>query len=827
MDAYRWARPVASLVRSGLSKTLDAEGVAVTPAAANEPPAKGVAAQPVAEDDGPLSPWWLRAIVIVMVLGFSGLLLITTLSYRNAPPIPARVVDAQGAIVFSAEDVGEGQTVFLRYGLMANGSIWGHGAYLGPDFSASALHRMGLVSAEAIAQEEYRQTLGALTPSQAAAIQAETSVSLKTNRYDETTGLLQFTAAQAAAFRQEIAHWTDYFHMPSKNGGLKADLITDPTELRQFTAFVTWAAWASVAARPGEAHSYTNNFPYDPSVGNVPISGALLWSAASLLVLLAGIATVLLAFGKFDYLGWITRGHNVKPLMLPGRPSPGQNALVKFFVVVALLLLGQTLVGGALGHYRADPGSFYGFQLERIFPSNLMRTWHLQLAIFWIATAYVAAALFLGRSLRSDEPRWLAGCTHALFAAFALVIFGSLLGEWASLEQLLGRWWFWLGNQGWEYLELGRVWQILLVAGLFGWFALLWSLVRPRTLSDPAARPIVRMFLVAALAIPMFYIPAMFFGAKTNYTVVDTWRFWIIHLWVEGFFEFFATTVVALTFYQLGLTRRNVALRVIYLDAILYFLGGLMGTGHHWYFTGQTNVNMALSALFSALEVVPLTLLTLDAWDFVRTTRGERNAVGKEMVIPHKWTFYFLMAVGFWNFVGAGMFGFLLNLPIVSYYEVGTMLTPNHAHAALMGVFGMLAIALMVFVLRQTSGDAQWPGIEKYVRCAFWGTNVGLAMMLTMSLFPGGLLQVWDVLQNGYWHARSLDYIGSERSHLIEWLRMPGDVVFIVFGAAPLVIATIKCYFNLRAGPRSAARPLGDLEQPPARRAGLAPRIPS
>ena len=774
----------------------------MTTAAANEPATKAVAAQPVAEDDGPLSPWWLRAMAIVMVLGFSGLILITTLSYRNAPPIPARVVDAQGALLFSADDVGEGQAVFLRYGLMANGSIWGHGAYLGPDFSASALHRMGRVTAEAISQERHGATFRALNPGQAAAVRAETSVSLKANRYDESTGQLRFTTAQAAAFGQEIAYWADYFHEPSRNGGLKADLVTDPVELRRFTAFVTWAAWASVAARPGEAHSYTNNFPYDPSVGNLPVPGALLWSAVSLMVLLAGTATVLLAFGKFDYLGWITRGHDVEPRLLPGRAGPGQNALVKFFVVVALLLLAQALVGGATAHYRADPGSFYGLRLERVFPSNLMRTWHLQLAIFWIATAYVAAALFLGRSLRTDEPRWLAGCTHVLFAAFAVVIFGSLLGEWAGLEQRLGRWWFWLGNQGWEYLELGRFWQMLLVAGLFAWFALLGSLVRPRALADPAAQPIVRMFLVAALAIPLFYIPAMFFGAKTNFTVVDTWRFWIIHLWVEGFFEFFATTVVALTFYQLGLTRRNVALRVIYLDAILYFLGGLMGTGHHWYFTGQTDVNMALSALFSALEVVPLTLLTLDAWDFVRTTRGERDAAGKQMVIPHKWTFHFLMAVGFWNFVGAGIFGFLINLPIVSYYEVGTLLTPNHGHAAMMGVFGMLAIALTVFVLRQTSDDAHWPGIEKYVRCAFWGTNIGLAMMVMLSLLPGGLLQVWDVLQNGYWHARSLDYVGSDRSRLIEWLRLPGDVVFIVFGAVPLVIATIRCYFDLRAAPR-------------------------
>jgi nitric oxide reductase subunit B len=268
-------------------------------------------------------------------------------------------------------------------------------------------------------------------------------------------------------------------------------------------------------------------------------------------------------------------------------------------------------------------------------------------------------------------------------------------------------------------------------------------------------------------------------------------------LWVEGFFEFFATTVVALTFYQLGLTGRNVALRVIYLDAILYFLGGLMGTGHHWYFIGQANVNMALSALFSVLEVVPLTLLTLDAWDFVRTTRADCERCGKVVAIPHKWTFYFLMAVGFWNFVGAGMFGFLVNLPIVSYYEVGTMLTPNHAHASLMGVFGMLAIALMVFVLRQTSNDSRWPAIEKYVRVAFWGTNAGLALMVALSLFPGGVLQIWDVLENGYWHARSLDYTGTPRAHLIEWMRMPGDVVFILFGAVPLVIAAIKAYLGI------------------------------
>ncbi|MGB3462344.1 nitric-oxide reductase large subunit [Rhodanobacter lindaniclasticus] len=757
------------------------------------------AAQPLSDDDTELSPWWLRTVAIVLVLGFAGLLAITMLAYSNAPPIPGQVVDAQGNTVFTGDDVSKGQAVFLKYGLMDNGSIWGHGAYLGPDYSAEALHFIGQDTAAAIAQERFGKPLAELDESQRAGVRAEVAVALKTNRYDAQADVLRLTAPEATAYRQQVGYWTNYFKDPAKNGGLKPDLISDPTELHQFTAFVTWAAWASVANRPGTQASYTNNFPYDPSVGNVPTPYALLWSALSLLLLLAGIATVLLAFGKFDYLGWISRGHDVRPQLLPGKSSPGQRALVKFFVVVALLFLMQTLVGGGVAHFRADPGTFYGFQLENIFPSNLLRTWHLQTAIFWIATAYVAAALLLGRSLRSDEPRWLAGWVHLLFGAFVVVIAGSLLGVWAGIAQKMGTWWFWLGNQGWEYLELGRLWQYLLVVGLLVWFAILWVLARPRAVSSEKARPLARMFLFAAVAIPVFYIPALFFGAETNYTVVDTWRFWIIHLWVEGFFEFFATTVVALTFYQLGLAHRNVALRVIYLDAILYFLGGLVGTGHHWYFTGHTNFNMAMSAMFSVLEVVPLTLLTLDAWDFVKATKGKVDVDGKPTRVPHKWTFYFLMAVGFWNFVGAGMLGFFLNLPIVSYYEVGTQVTPTHGHAALMGVFGMLALALMVFTLRQTSTEERWPGIEKYVKVAFWGTNGGLAMMLLMSLFPSGVLQLWDVLENGYWHARSIEYMGLPRSQVIEWLRLPGDLVFIIFGAVPLVIASIKGWLGVRA----------------------------
>lgn len=750
------------------------------------------------KDSPPLSPWWMRTIGVVMVLGFAVLLLITFLGYRNAPPIPGKVIGADNSVLFTKADVGAGQSVFLKHGLMNNGSIWGHGAYLGPDFSADALHRIGLDSADMLALQQFNKPFAQLDDTQQAGISGQVAVILKKNRYDAQTDVLTLTPAETLAWSRQPEYWKKYFSSPANNGGLKAGVISDPEELRQFSAFVTWAAWASVAERPGHGYSYTNNFPYDPLVGNVPTPGAMFWSAMSLIVLLGGIAFMLLISGRFEDIGWISAGPGTLPFAPAGESTPAQRALVKFFVIVAMVFLFQTLVGGAVAHYRIEPDGFYGLPLEKIFPSNLLRTWHLQSAIMWIATSYVAAALFLGSTLRKHVPEALAGWAHFLFIAFIAVIAGSLLGEWLGMEQMLGDWWFWLGNQGWEYLELGRLWQYLLAVGLLVWFAVLWWLARPGKVDRAEARPIVRMFMVAALAIPVFYLPALFYGAETNFTVVDTWRFWIIHLWVEGFFEFFATTVVALILYQLGLARRNTALGVIYLDAILYFLGGLIGTGHHWYFTGHASFNLAAASLVSVLEVVPLTLLTLDAWRFLQTARGGEGSDGRRVRVPHKWTIYFLISVGFWNFFGAGVFGFLINLPIVSYYEVGTQLTPAHGHAALMGVFGMLALAVMVFVLRQTASDEDWPGIEKYVRVAYWGTNVGLLMMVLMSLFPSGALQMWDVMENGYWHARSQAHIHTDTALLIEWLRFPGDVVFIVFGSIPIAIAAVKAWLGVR-----------------------------
>jgi nitric oxide reductase subunit B len=751
-----------------------------------------------------ISRRWVWGSVITMIAGFAVLIWIGTRAYREAPPIPQLVVTPEGLPVFSGADIRAGQQVFLKYGLMENGSIWGHGAYLGPDFSAEYLHGLATDAADMLARDLYGKEPERLSPLETETIQAAVPPLLKTNQYDGNTGTLVFKEAEVVSFERQIGRWTDYFTDSATNGGLRKNYINDPEELRRLTAFFAWSAWASVAERPGRSYSYTNNFPYDPLAGNTLTSESILWSALSLVTLLAGTALVLFAFGKFDYLGWKGEKEHVHPAMLPGLASAGQRATIKYFVVVTLLFLLQVLVGGAVGHFRADPGTFYGFDLAAILPSNILRTWHLQLAIFWIATSYVAGGLLLSQSIGLKEPALQVRGVNILFSLLVLVALGSLLGEWLGINQRLGELWFWFGHQGWEYLEIGRGWQFLLAAALLYWVFLVFRALRP-ALQDPVRSEVAWLFLLAAFAIPFFYLPAFFFGSTTDYTMVDNWRFWIIHLWVEGFFELFVTAMVAVTFFRLGVVSKLTATRVIYLDAILFLGAGIIGTGHHWYWTGQSTFNLALSSLFSAMEVVPLTLLTLDAWSFIKLTRGECEKCGKELAIPHKWTFYFLMAVGFWNFVGAGIFGFLINMPVVSYFEVGTILTPNHGHTALMGVFGMEGIALMVMAFRQVLADVQWENVEKYIRISFWGLNSGLLLMVVGNLFPGGLMQFYDVLNNGYWHARGLDYLSRDLVRAVEWARMPGDLVFIVFGVVPLAAAAVSTYFGMKKPQRSVA----------------------
>jgi nitric oxide reductase subunit B len=727
-----------------------------------------------------VSKGWVQAVALVVLFGFFTLGLLAYRAYSGQPPIPDRVVDPTGRVVFTGEDVTAGQGVFLKNGLMQYGSIFGHGAYLGPDYTADYLRRSALF---------VRESYGGASSDGAA---VRTVEDFKENRYDPESKTLEFTAAQAAAFGELRGYYGDYFGEPTTRHGLRPEAIEDPEEIRQLTAYFAWTAWAAAALRPGLDYTYTNNWPPEPLVENEPTGEVVVWSVLSLVALLGGIGLLFAAFGRWNFLGWRGREQATLSFRSPGDVAltPAQRACAWFFLVMAALFLIQTLVGAASEHYRADLAGFFGIDLAQVLPYNLMRTWHVQLAIFWVATSFLAAGIFLAPMIAGREPRGQHFLAYGLLGALAVVVFGSMIGEWLGIFGLMGEWWAWFGNQGFEYLDLGRFWQVLLSIGLFFWVAVLFRGLRGRLRREHAAN-MPWLFFFAALAIPAFYAVGLLARPESHFTTADFWRFWVVHLWVEDFLELFTTVMVAYIFVLLGVVREKVALTVIFLDILLYSAGGVIGTMHHLYFSGTPAEHMALGAFFSAAEVIPLTFLTVEAWSFLQL--GARQESRSRTPFPHRWAVMFLVAVGFWNFLGAGIFGFLINLPIISYYQIGTALTANHGHAAMMGVYGMLAAGLALFCLRYLIPEDRWS--ERAAKWSFWSLNIGLAWMCFATLFPLGILQLYESVNTGYFEARSLEYITNDTNALLEWMRLPGDVVFIVGGVLPLLYL---CYLGVR-----------------------------
>jgi nitric oxide reductase subunit B len=729
-----------------------------------------------------VSKKWIQAVAVVVLFGFFVLGFLAYRTYSDEAPIPKRVVEANGDVLYTGADIVAGQQIFLRNGLMEYGSIFGHGAYLGPDFTADYLRR----AATAVAKS-YE---GVSTPEQA---RIQTALDFKTNRYDAASETLVFTAGQSAAHRDLVAYYGKFFSEPGTQFGLRPRAIDDPTEIRQLVAFFSWSAWVSAALRPHHNYSYTNNWPSEPLVNNTVTADMIVWSMLSLAALLGGVGALFFAFGRWNFLGWHGREHHTLSFRPPNDVvlTPAQRVTGWFFLTMALLFLIQTLAGAACQHYRADITSFFGIDLAPLLPFNVARTWHLQLAIFWVSTSYLAAGIFLAPMLSGREPKiqkWLA---IGLLGALAIVVFGSLFGEFAGIHGWIQKYWSWFGNQGFEYLDLGRFWQILLTAGLGIWVVMLFIGLRGRLRIEHKGN-MPWLFFFSALSIPAFYAVGLLAQPSAHFTTTDFWRFWVVHLWVEDFLELFTTIMVACIFVLLGVVAERVALTVVYLDIVLYSIGGVIGTMHHLYFSGTPAEHMALGAFFSAAEVIPLTFLTVEAWSFLQL--GARQEAKSRTAFPHYWAVMFLVSVGFWNFLGAGVFGFLINLPVVSYYEIGTALTTNHGHAAMMGVYGMLAVGLALFCIRYMVPETKWS--ERAAKISFWSLNAGLAWMVFATLFPLGLLQLYEAVNHGYFEARSLKYIGNPVNVLIEWLRFPGDAVFIAGGVLPLLYL---CWLAVRS----------------------------
>lgn len=555
-----------------------------------------------------ISRGWIQAVAIVMIFGFTVMGILTYRTYTGEPPIPARVTDTAGHVLFTRSDVLAGQGVFLRNGLMEYGSIFGHGAYLGPDFTADYLHRAALSVIEFYGGDSSDRA------------KAQTITDFKNNRFNSSADVLIYTSAQVHAFEQLRSYYGEFFGEATTKYGLRPDAIQDPEQIRQLTAFFSWSAWTASALRPGQQYSYTNNWPPEPLVENRATADTIVWSVLSLIALLGGIGLLFAAFGRWNFLGWHGREQQTVSFRPPNLVllTPAQRACAWFFLVMGLLFLLQALVGGASQHYRADISNFFGIDLARLLPFNIARTWHLQLAIFWVSTSYLAAGIFLAPMITGREPRGQSVLAYGLLGALAVVVFGSLIGEYLGIEGWFRtKAWIWFGSQGFEYLDLGRFWQILLTVGLLFWVLILFRGLRGRLQSDHMGN-MPWLFFFSALSIPAFYAVGLLAHPGSHFTTTDFWRFWVVHLWVEDFLELFTTIMVAYVFVLLGVVHERIALTMIYLDMVLYSAGGVIGTMHHLYFSGEPAIHMSLGAFFSAAEVIPLTLLTLEAWSFLQ-----------------------------------------------------------------------------------------------------------------------------------------------------------------------------------------------------------------
>lgn len=718
---------------------------------------------------------WI-ALAAVIVLSFAVLLFYGNQIYQQAPPVPEQVVDETGNLLFTGEDIKEGQNIWQSIGGQEIGTIWGHGAYVAPDWTADYLHREAQFLLNKWSQETHGGTFETLTNDQQAALESRLQTFLKVNTYDEASQTLVIHNERYEAFLHNKNHYAGLFMADPSLDKLRADYAiaknTIKTEERmdKMTQFFFWASWACVTNRPGQDITYTHNWPPDEQIGNVPTSDLILWTGFSIIMLLLSIGIMIFVQAR-------TRQEEIlKPVedpLMNQTITPSMWAVKKYFWVVNLLILVQVLMGVITAHYSVEGGGFYGIDITGIIPYAITRTWHVLLSIFWIATAWLATGLYIAPSLSGKDPKFQKLGVNVLFIALIIVVAGSLIGQWFGVMQrldLVNN--FWFGHQGYEYVDLGRFWQLLLLVGLFLWLTLMIRPILPIIKKGTYEKGLLVLFLISCAAIALFYAAGLMWGRTTNLAIAEYWRWWVVHLWVEGFFEVFATVVTAFLFTRMGLLGIRSATNNVLFATVIFLTGGILGTFHHLYFTGTPTGVMALGATFSALEVVPLILIGFEAYHNYRMSKSTT------WLKDYKWPIYFLLSVSFWNFLGAGIFGFIINPPIALYYMQGLNTTPVHGHAALFGVYGMLGIGLILFVLRSMYRKQKWN--NKLISFTFWSLNIGLLLMVVLSLLPVGLMQTVASVNEGMWYARSAEFMQQPLVSTFRWLRIIGDTLFAI-----------------------------------------------
>lgn len=748
----------------------------------------------------------VKVLLTILVIVFSILLVGGWYIFKNEAPRPTKIVDQQGHTLVTKGELISGQAIYEKYGLTDYGSYLGNGSYLGPDYTAEALHHYLIGMRKYYAQDIYHKQLHKLNHVEIAVVKDKVMKEIRINRYSEKEDQLVLTPGQVYGLKYLQDYYKKEFVNNPKQVGLNENMIKQfqnddymvaGNKIEHLSQFFFWGAWLSSTDRPGKTFSYTNNWPYDVDAGNTLPSAGILWTAISVTLLIAGLAFIIYIQKRyeFDMKPTYESERELPKIEVDSKITDSQRKVRKYLVVVMLLFLVQILLGELLAHYYVE-NKFFGIEIQRLFPFNIVKTWHVQLVIFWVATTWLAAGIYIVPKVLGNEPKKQGVLVDILFWALIIVVMGSMIGEWSHILGWIDSHWWLFGHFGWEYIELGKFWQILFIVGMVLWVIILCRgflpAIRNKVQVNHDKRHLLTLLFVGAIAIPLFYLASLFIMPNSHVTFADYWRWWIVHLWVEGIFEAFAVVLIGFLMVNMKLTTIETTIRALYFQLILLLGTGIVGMGHHYYWQGDHSIWLALGSCFSALEVVPLCLLIWEAYTHYRLYKKS------DIAFPYKGTFIFLASTGLWNAIGAGALGFLINTPAVNYFEHGTQWTAAHAHGSMAGVYGMFSIAIALYVFKNITKKEFWtPKVEKWIKISCWALNVGLAGMVFVTLIPVGYIQLKDGLEDGYWHSRLTSFYEQPLVKAIMWGRMPWDIIFTV-GVIILVVIFIRGYRHLK-----------------------------
>ncbi|MCA0365701.1 MAG: cbb3-type cytochrome c oxidase subunit I [Bacteroidetes bacterium] len=728
---------------------------------------------------------WSKPLWFILIISILGVGMIGFQTYTDAPPMSG-FKDETGKIIISQEDIEHGQEVFHKYALMEYGSFLGDGAQRGPDFSAEALHQINLAMIEYYTNQS--KTKG--QNPEMYGILENVKQELKDNRFDKSDEKLMLSMAQTYAFEQLIGFYEKRFLTSSReNHKSLKNYIKDKTEIKNLSAFFYWGAWVCVARRPGSDFSYTHNWPYDPQAGNTPTSPVILWSVLGLLAFVLACGIVLYYIGQYNQLPNKFFKPAVNQLFSIDRvadyqPSATQKATFKFFWVAILLFFIQVSSGLVTINDFTNWLGYLGIDISSV-PVTIPRSWHLMLSLYWISTCWIGSSIFILPLLSKKEIAGQLPMINTLFVLLFILVGGSLAGMILGPLGILGKWWYWLGHQGWEFVDLGKIYQVLLMIIFILWAVIIYRGIKPALVKNESWN-LPNWILYSVIGIPLLFISGFVAKPETNFVIADFWRWMVIHMWVEAFFEVFITVIVSYLMVLMGLVSKQAAIRVVYFATILFLGTGLLGISHNFYWNAKPVATMALGSVFSTLQFVPLILLTVEAWRFKNMPKFAVGDIEYHQLSGFGFpeVFKYLVAVNFWNFFGAGVMGIIINLPIMNYFEHGTYLTINHAHAALMGVYGNISVAACLFASKLILKPEKWN--DKLMNTVFWSINAGLMLMVILDLFPAGSLQFKAVVEKGLWYGRSAEFIDQGIFHQLTWLRGVGAMVFFLGGVSPL-----------------------------------------